>query len=176
MALPRYHLSEEESSFSDLAITRRLSSPELDARPARTDDDGDTTVPASFVLELSDTIVRQVSALRPLTITSDVAWPLPPAPWPLEIDETRAPRERGEGMNLLSIAASFVLGTAMVIAGMTGTPSPDSEHITPIGIAVHTPKTLDRSVRTGNHVGGFSPRLDGATVSVETLARPRRRY
>lgn len=171
-SLPRFQFPDE-ITHSDHAVTVRLSSPELD-----TMDDGDATVPAhlaDFVLELPDTVIRQVSAFRPL-VSGDVAWPTPPAPWtfdPMATSETETPWFRSR-MNLLSIVASFILGTAMVVVGSMGT-APEVES-NPVGIAVRTPKTLDKSIRLGDRIGGFSPRLDAATVSVDSLTRSHRRF
>ncbi len=174
MSLFPHYLQVEESSWSswkDRAVTLRLSSAQLDAL----DDDGDATAPAQFVLELPDTIVRQVSALRPLSIGDD-PWPMPPSPW-LHESSAPAPRPRwGEGTNLLTVVASFILGTALVVAGTSSVSTEPETESAPVGIAVHSPKTLDRSIRTRDRVGGFSPRADGATVSVDSLARSRRRF
>lgn len=157
-SLPRYRLPDDESS-----------SPELEAWG-----DDDATAPAQFVLKLPESMIRHVTALHPPKF-GEAAPSTPPSAWmvqPMDAPPS-PPKSWREGTSFVSVVASIILGSAMVVGGMTGvTSAPESG---PVGIALHAPKTLDKTIRTRDRVSGYSPRVNGATVSIDSLSRSRRR-
>jgi len=155
-SLPRFRLPDDESSDT---LTVRLSSPELDA------------LPRQFVLELPESFALLLTAPHtPFAPRLDDREPAPPPPW-----ATQATKVRGlERHNFLSVLASAIVGCAVVVAGVAA-PSGAPESSDPVGIAVRAPKTLDKSVRTRDRIAGVSLPMNAVTVSVDSLARSRRR-
>ena len=78
-------------------------------------------------------------------------------------------RRRSHGMKLVVASVTFA-AAVMAVAGVARVaPSLGSDG--PVGIAMHTPKSLDRSVRTRDRIVGFSSRTaDTVTVSIDDLA------
>ena len=170
--LPRFGFPDD-SSYGDEAVTTRLSGPDLDA-----------LAPRQFVLALPESMVQKLAASEPRFEGAPSA---PPPPWSLDVTgvtptrrlrlaEFRVREAFGRaGVSLLFVLASAVLGGTLAAAGATelahGVGSTE-----PVGIAMHTPKTLHKSVRSRDHIAGSSPQLDAAvTISIDSLARSRRR-
>jgi hypothetical protein len=167
MSLPRFGLPEE----MDEAETARLSAKELDAL-----DDDDTTAPApvQFLLKLPECFAERLAAFQPLAFTAFAA---PAAPWAFEttrIDVLRMRQGRVPPRSLVALVASVVLGITL-IAGVGGAAAASSDD-GPVGISTPAPKKLQKSVRTYDVRAGVAPKIATvATVSVESLARPRAR-
>jgi len=157
VSLPRYRLPDDESS-----------SPEIE-----TWGDDDATAPAQFVLKLPESMIRHVTALQSPKF-GEAAPSTPPSAWMVQPMDTAPspPRSWREGMTFVSIVASIILGSAMVVGGMTGGTAIHESG--PVGVALHAPKTLDKTIRTRDRVSGYSPRVNGTTVSIDSLARSRR--
>jgi len=170
--LPRFGMPDD-GSYGDDAVTTRLSGPDLDALS-----------PRQFVLALPESMVRRLAASEP---RFEAAPSAPPPPWTMDVTgatptrrlrlaEFRVSEAFGRaGVSLLFVLASAVLGGTLAAAGATelahGVGSTE-----PVGIAMHTPKTLHESHRSRAHIAGSSPQLDAAvTVSIDSLARSRRR-
>jgi hypothetical protein len=129
------------------------------------------------VLQRPRAIALQLAAPQPLFapgfVRREAAPSAPPPPWTVPgRDPAPSTGSLREGSNLLVVLASVLLGGAMAMAGVAGV-SPEVGSGEPVGIALHTPKTLDRAIRTRDRIGGFSPRLDAVTVSIDSLARSR---
>jgi hypothetical protein len=125
------------------------------------DEYGDDTRPVGFVLKLPPTF----------TIPTPPA-PFAPPPVPWAMDST--PEPRPARTKLLVVLASAILGSAVAVAGLAA-PAGDPDRTEPVGIAVRAPKTLDKSVRSRDRIGGVSLPTNAVTVSIDSMARPRRR-
>ncbi len=170
--LPRFGLPEDDRWYGDDAPTARLSGLDLDA-----------IAPRQFVLALPESIAQQLAAAQP---RFEAAPSTPSTPWTVDTmgtEQTRRfrladPGATGlfarAGMSLLFVLAAAILFGTLTAAGVTEI-AHGAGSSAPVGIALHTPKTLDKSVRSRDRIAGMSLRLDAVTVSVDSLARARRR-
>ncbi len=82
---------------------------------------------------------------------------------------TEVLRRRSHGMKLVVASVTFA-AAVMAVAGVAKV-SPSLASDGPVGIAMHTPKSLDRSVRTRDRIVGVSSRTpDAVTMSIDDLA------
>ena len=191
--LPRFGLPEDDRWYGDDAPTARLSGLDLDV--AWSGEDTSTTLvsreaprvaamrPRQFVLALPESMVQQLAASQP---RFEAAPSTPSQPWTVDamgmeptrrfrLADLRAPGVLGRaGMNLLLVLAAAVLVGTLTAAGATELAHGVGD-TAPVGIALHAPKTLHKNVRARERIAGASLRLDAVTVSVDSLARARRR-
>ena len=83
-------------------------------------------------------------------------------------------RRRNQGMKVVVASVTFA-AAVMAVAGVAKV-SPSLGSDGPVGIELHKPMSLDRSVRTRDRIVGFSSRTaDTVTVSIDDLAPVHRR-
>lgn len=140
----------------------------------------DATAPAQFVLKLPKSFARRLAPVsqsqpprppppRPPTAFTPFT---PSAPWTVEspdpIDAPKPARVKSERAGHIALLASVLAGVLVIASVAAGATFGSG----PVGIAHPAPKSLVKHVRSSDVHAGFAPRVQAATVSIESLARP----
>lgn len=138
----------------------------------------DATAPAQFVLKLPKSFARRLAppppSPPPIAFTPFTPF-TPSTPWTVEspdpIDEPKPERVKSERAGHIALLASVFAGIVVIASVAAGATFGSG----PVGIAHPAPKSLVKDVRSSDLRTGFAPRVQAATVSIESLAHPRHR-
>ncbi|HEY1960612.1 MAG TPA: hypothetical protein VGH28_33605 [Polyangiaceae bacterium] len=128
------------------------------------DVDMDATAPAQFVLSLPKSFARRLAQPTPMSFAPFT----PPPPWTVEAEPPRA-STRHAGL-VIALLATVLAGVLVIATVGTATAAAHG----PVGIAHRAPKSLDEQARSSSRTVGVAPRVHPTTVSIDSLARPRR--
>lgn len=132
----------------------------------------DATAPAQFVLKLPQSFARRLAQPQPPPVAFTPF--TPSAPWTVEsaesIEEPKPQRAKSERAGHIALLASVLAGILVIASVAAGATFGSG----PVGIAHPAPKSLVKHVRSPDRRTGFAPRVEAATVSIESLAHPRR--
>ncbi|HSQ61720.1 MAG TPA: hypothetical protein VLM85_00840 [Polyangiaceae bacterium] len=194
-------------AFSIHATQEILADDVLEVQAAAAQLPAPAVAPQQFLLQLPASLAAPQPQAQPQPGGREEAPSAPPPPWTIDsgaADEFEFPtqlpvmsgpysalssgprltsfsatevfRRRSHGMKLVVASVTFA-AAVMAVAGVAKV-SPSLGSDGPVGIELHKPMSLDRSVRTRDRIVGFSSRTaaDTVTVSIDDLAPVHRRH